>query len=92
MDERILLLRFLLLRLRETKLEVNLHRAVIANLNDEMRPQAFRLLEFYREEGTIRRNTETEFRPFDELIEQFPQDSKALRTLLEKWNPQGDPN
>jgi hypothetical protein len=92
MDERILLLRFLLKRLRETKLEVNLYRAVFMNLTDEMQAQSLHLQRFYREEGTIRQSTEREFQPFDELIEQFPQDSEGLRVLLERWNPQGDPN
>jgi len=92
MDERILLIRFLLKRLCETKTEVYVSRAVFLNFPTDVQPEILRLQKFYREEGTIRQRTEMEFQPFYELIEQFPQESAALRTLLEKWNPEGDPN
>jgi hypothetical protein len=91
-DERTLLLRFLLKKLRETKHELNVHRAVFMNFTDEVQAEILRLQEFYREAEPIRQSTEMEFQPFDELIEQFPQDSERLRAMLAKWNPKGDPN
>ncbi len=92
MDEQILLIRFLLKRLCETKTEVYVSRAVFLNFPTDVQPEILRLQKFYREEGTIRQRTEMEFQPFYELIEQFPQESAALQTLLEKWNPEGEPN
>ncbi len=92
MDERILLLRFLLKRLCETKTEVNVYRAVFLNFPKEVQAEILRLQKFYREEGSIRQRTEMEFQPFDELIAQYPQESAGLQALLEKWNPEGDPN
>lgn len=92
MDEQKLLLRFLLKRLRETKTEVYLYRAALANFSPETQAEVSRLRDYHRESGEIPARAEKEFHPFDELIEQYPEESRLLLALLEKHNPEGKPN
>lgn len=92
MDERKLLLRFLLKRLRETKTELYAFRSALANFSPEDREGVYQLQRFYREASEIQAIAEKEFQPFYELIEQHPEESQTLVALLEKWSPTGEPN
>ena len=88
------LLRFLLKQLRGTTQELFAHQAVFMNLSPAVRASHEELLEHYRHEIPIQQKVEKEFLPFDELIEQSPQDflDQKLAELLKNYKPVGKPN
>ena len=92
MDERKLLLRFLLKKLRETRTDLYAYRMAIANFTPESVAEVHRFQEVYRMSDELQARVEREFHTFDELIERSPEESQMLLAVLEKWNPEGDPN
>jgi hypothetical protein len=88
------LLRFLVRRLRESKHEINVYRAVVMNLPDAFQEKVVELQTHYRASEEIEGLAKRDVAGFDELIEQLDGDQyqRAAQELLRRLELPEEPN
>jgi hypothetical protein len=88
------LLRFLVRRLRESKHEINVYRAVVMNLPNAFQEKVAELQTHYRASEEIEGIAKRDVAGFDELIEQLDGDQyqRAAQELLRRLELPEEPN
>jgi hypothetical protein len=88
------LIRYLAKRVKELYRELLVHRGFVQLLKEIGYQDVDSILESARQSPAVQERYEAYFRGFDELIPPVDEDfeEQALRELLQRWKPDGEPN